>query len=151
MDASSQWNKIGFVAGSGTSNSPKAYSFIDGNISAVKCFYRLKQIDHNGQFKYSQSVEVLSNTLPTTFGMDQNYPNPFNPSTTFNYAVPTRSHVSLTVFNTLGQKVAELVNGEKEAGTYNVTFDASRVTSGVYLYRIQAGSFVQTKKLVVVK
>jgi len=83
--------------------------------------------------------------------LQQNYPNPMNPSTTISYALPTRSYVTLSIFNTLGQKVVELVNGEKDAGAYNVTFDASGLASGVYLYRIQAGSFVQTKKLVVVK
>ncbi len=88
---------------------------------------------------------------PGTFSLGQNFPNPFNPSTTISYAIPTRSHVTLSVYNTLGQKVAELVNGEKEAGTYKVTFDASGLASGVYLYRMETGSFVQTKKLVVVK
>jgi hypothetical protein len=89
--------------------------------------------------------------IPSTFGLDQNFPNPSNPTTTINYTIPTRSHITLSVFNTLGQKVAELVNGEKDAGAYEVTFDASALASGVYLYRIEAGSFVQTKKLVVVK
>ena len=96
-------------------------------------------------------VDNPKNPLPTEYRLEQNYPNPFNPSTTISYAIPTRSHVTLSVFNTLGQIVAELVNGEKEAGLYNVTFDASGLASGVYLYRMQAGSFVQTKKLVVLK
>lgn len=90
-------------------------------------------------------------TSPTAFTLSQNFPNPFNPKTTISYAIPTQTLVTLSVFNTLGQKVAELVNGEKEAGSYSVTFDASGLSSGVYLYRIQAGSFVQTRKLVVVR
>ena len=89
--------------------------------------------------------------IPLVFSLSQNFPNPFNPTTIINYTIPTRSHVTLSVFNTLGQKVTELVNGEKEAGDYSVTFDASGLASGVYLYRMQAGSFVETKKLVLMK
>ncbi len=96
-------------------------------------------------------VRIVSSRIPSKFELDQNYPNPFNPTTTINYAIPTRSHVTLSVFNTLGQKVIELVNGEKDAGSYSIAFKAAGLASGVYLYRIQAGSFVQTKKLVVVK
>jgi hypothetical protein len=90
-------------------------------------------------------------TVPNTFGLSQNFPNPFNPSTTISYTIPTQSYVMLSVFNTLGQKVADLVNGEKGPGSYDVAFDAAALASGVYLYRIQAGSFVQTKKLVLMK
>jgi photosystem II stability/assembly factor-like uncharacterized protein len=97
------------------------------------------------------SVNVGSKELPRVFGLEQNFPNPFNPSTTISYAIPSRSTVRLSVFNTLGQKVVELVNAEKEPGVYDVTFDAAGFTSGVYLYRIEAGGFVQTKKLVVLK
>jgi outer membrane protein assembly factor BamB len=96
-------------------------------------------------------VASKTNQIPSVYSLSQNFPNPFNPSTTISYAIPTRSHVTLSVFNTLGQKVSELVNAEKEPGVYSVTFDASSSASGVYFYRIQAGNFVQTKKLVVVK
>ena len=88
---------------------------------------------------------------PIQFSIKQNYPNPSNPTTTITYIIPNRSHVTLSVYNTLGQRVVELVNGEKAAGAYDVTFDASGLVSGVYLYRMEAGSIVQTKKLVVVK
>jgi hypothetical protein len=88
---------------------------------------------------------------PSGYVLAQNYPNPFNPSTTIHYALPQRSHVAITVFNTLGQKVAELVNAEKEAGTYEATFNANGLASGVYLYSIQAGSFIHTKKLVLLR
>ena len=83
--------------------------------------------------------------------MHQNYPNPFNPSTTIRYALPARTHVTLTAFNTLGQRVAVLVEGEVEPGYHDVTFDASGLASGVYLYRLEAGDFVQTRRLVLVK
>jgi hypothetical protein len=81
----------------------------------------------------------------------QNYPNPFNPSTTIRYALPQPSHVTLTVFNTLGQQVTTLVNGEAEAGYHAVQFDAARLPSGVYFYRLQAGAFVKTRKLCLVR
>ena len=97
------------------------------------------------------NVKDPKNVLPREYRLEQNYPNPFNPSTTISYSIPTRSHVSLSVFNILGQRAAELVNGEKEPGVYNVKFDATGLASGVYLYRIQTGNFVLTKKLVVLK
>ncbi len=88
---------------------------------------------------------------PAAYSLEQNYPNPFNPSTTIRYEIPARSHVTLVVFNMLGQKIAELVNGEKEPGSYGATFNGAGLSSGVYLYRIQAGNFVQTRKLVLLK
>ncbi len=97
------------------------------------------------------AVRVRRVSLPGHFSLLQNYPNPFNPSTTIRYALPHRSHVTLTVFNTLGQQVATLVNDEVEAGHHEVTFDASGLASGVYFYRLQAGSFVETKKLLFVR
>jgi hypothetical protein len=88
---------------------------------------------------------------PLAFTLGQNYPNPFNPSTTIRYGLPVRSHVSLSVYNTLGQQVAQLVNGEVDAGYHEVTFDAPALPSGVYFYRLQAGSYVEAKKLCLVR
>ena len=88
---------------------------------------------------------------PKRLELAQNYPNPFNPTTTISYGVPHRTHVILTVYNTLGQKVAELVNGEEEAGYHDLKFDGSNLASGVYFYRLQAGSFVETKKLLLLR
>lgn len=85
------------------------------------------------------------------FHLQQNYPNPFNPTTTIRYAVPQRSLVTLTVFNVLGQQVATLVNGDVEPGYHEVRFDATGLASGVYLYRIQAGSYVDAKKLLLIR
>jgi hypothetical protein len=93
------------------------------------------------------SVEPTASGLSTGFRLDQNYPNPFNPSTTIQYALPSRSHVRLTIFNTLGQIVRELVNGEMSAGYHEVQFDATGLSSGVYFYRLQAGTFIETKRL----
>jgi len=89
--------------------------------------------------------------IPASFALQQNYPNPFNPSTVIRYGLPNRTHVSLAVFNTLGQQVALLQNGEQEAGYQEVKFDGSPLSSGVYFYRIEAGSFVQTRKLLLLK
>jgi Secretion system C-terminal sorting domain len=96
-------------------------------------------------------VGVSEGNIPARFSLDQNYPNPFNPSTTIRYAVPTAAKVSLKVYNVLGQEVLALVNAQQSAGSYNVTFDASRFSSGVYFYRIMSGSFVQTKKMLLLK
>jgi len=87
-------------------------------------------------------------TYPDRAALEQNYPNPFNPLTTIRYGLPSRSHVTLTVFTTLGQQVATLVEGEREAGYHEARFDGSGFASRVYLYRLQAGEFVQTRKFV---
>jgi len=160
---SENWVMIGFVEGHGNSNSPKEYSFVDNKTSEVlenlsglndKLQYRLKQIDYDGQFDYSEiiTVETLRTTsLPTTFALEQNYPNPFNPSTIIDYSVPSTEFVTIKVFDVLGNTVSTLINESKEAGKYNVTFDASNLTSGIYFYSINAGGFTQVKKMMLVK
>jgi hypothetical protein len=99
----------------------------------------------------SPSIADGSLVLPEALELFQNYPNPFNPSTTIRYGLPSRSHVALTIFNTLGQQVATLVQGEQEAGYHEVRFDRSGLSSGVYFYRMQAGDLVQTRKLLLVR
>lgn len=89
--------------------------------------------------------------LPTEFRLEQNYPNPFNPSTTIQFAVPQASDVKVQVFDIIGRRVATLVDQAYEAGVYTVTFDASDLASGVYVYRIQAGDFAETRKLMLLK
>lgn len=102
---------------------------------------------------YGTRVSVGDQYLATTteFQLEQNFPNPFNPSTTIRYGVPMRSHVSLAVINTLGQQVAELFNGDVEAGYHEVRFDASGLSSGVYFYRMQAGAYTKTERLILVQ
>jgi hypothetical protein len=89
--------------------------------------------------------------VPQSTSLDQNYPNPFNPSTTIRYGLPNKTAVQLSVFNALGQQVALLQNGEQEAGYHEVRFDGSGLSSGVYFYRMQAGSHVETKKLLMIR
>ena len=144
------WSKIGFVQGHGNSNSPKDYSFLDENVSGGKYSYRLKQIDTDGQFEYSKVVEVDLGSLPK-FELSQNYPNPFNPSTTISFSLPQSGNVKLTVYNLLGEQVAELVNEFREAGVHTINFTASNFNSGLYIYKIEASDFVQARKMTLIK
>ncbi len=97
------------------------------------------------------SSVVADQLIPASFLLMQNYPNPFNPSTTIRYGLPNRSHVTLTVFNTLGQEVAQLVDEEQDAGYHEVKFGGKGLSSGVYFYRMQAGDYIQTRKLLLCK
>lgn len=144
------WEKIGFVNGSGNSNSPKSYTFIDDNVSSEKYSYRLKQIDNDGQFEYSSPVQIDLGSL-STFWLNQNYPNPFNPSTTIQFSLPAALNVKIIIFNLLGQEIQTLVNETKEAGIHEIIFDAQNLNSGVYLYKIEAGSYIQTRKMTLIK
>ena len=145
----SNWEQIGFVKGNGNSNSPKDYSFVDTNPLSGDVEYRLKQVDNDGAFKYSSIVTV--NSLPIKFELFQNYPNPFNPSTIINYDIPTQSYVMLKVYDVLGNEVASLVNREQEEGEHKITFNANNLSAGIYLYKLTAGSFVQTRKMILLK
>ncbi len=145
----SEWETIGFVEGHGNSNSPKDYSFVDANVSE-NASYRLKQIDIDGGFEYSNVVEVKIEGV-TEFKLAQNYPNPFNPSTTISFAIPNQANVKLSVYNALGEEVAELVNKEMDAGNFSVEFDASNLTSGIYFYSIRTEDFSSVKKMLLLK
>jgi Secretion system C-terminal sorting domain len=146
----SDWTKVGFVAGSGNSNSPKTYSFTDNNLTGgTKFLYRLKQTDIDGSFEYSDTVEV---TVAAQYALYQNYPNPFNPTTIIKFDIPQASRVSLIIYNILGAKVATLVNNESlSAGLHSATFDGRSLASGTYIYRLQAGNYVQIKKMLLLK
>jgi hypothetical protein len=141
---------IGYINGAGTTTEPQNYTFTDKTAETGKYIYRLKQIDFDGRYQYSDEVEV-DVVGPLTFNLEQNYPNPFNPSTTINYSVPQAGNIVLSVYNTVGEEVAVLANGYSESGRFNVTFDASNLPSGVYLYKLQSANTVQTKKMMLLK
>ncbi len=146
------WTTVGSVPGAGTSNSPKSYSFTDRVSAAGSYSYRIKQIDNNGAFTYSQEIQVEVGLAPKVFTLLQNYPNPFNPTTTIEFAVPGDGRATLRVYNTIGQEVATLFNDNAKGGEYyQATFDASRLASGVYFARLQFGSTMQIKKLMLLK
>jgi hypothetical protein len=149
------FSTIGFVQGNGNSNSTKEYSFTDKMLNLnlnLNLTYRLKQIDIDGKFTYSDVVEVEVNNMPTEFALYQNYPNPFNPSTTIKFALPMDSKVTLKVYNIVGQKVTTLINNEsKEAGYHQVNFNANELATGIYIYRLTANDFTSIKKFVVLK
>jgi len=155
-EAGRGWEKIGFVQGHGNSNSVKEYSFTDKPNGGTKFKYRLKQIDNDGKYEYSKEIEIDLG-MPNEFSLSQNYPNPFNPSTTIRYSIPNviaseaKQSVVLKVYDILGNVVATLVNENKAAGNYEVKYDASNLSSGIYFYKLQSGSFVQTKKFILIK
>ena len=111
---------------------------------------RIKQKDFDGSYDYSNE-EIVENPAPSDYSLDQNYPNPFNPATKITFGIPLKSTVILMVFNSIGEEVVQLVNEEKPVGTYEIEFDATGLPSGVYFYKLQAGSFVQTKKMILMK
>jgi hypothetical protein len=146
------WSKIGFVNGSGTSNSPKNYSFVDKTISYSSYAYRLKQIDNDNKYIYSNIIEVnAAGQIVNGFLLNQNYPNPFNPSSTIKYSIANAGNVKLTVYNSIGSKVATIVNEYRPAGNYSVKFNGSNIASGIYLYRLESGNYSATKKFILMK
>ena len=144
------WQKIGFVSGNGTSNSPQNYSYLDKNLSAGKYAYRLNQIDIDGSSNYSKEIEVEIKNV-TTFSLDQNYPNPFNPGTIISWQSPVSGHQTLKIYDVLGNEVSTLVDEFREAGSYQYEFNAKQLSSGIYFYKLQIGNFVQTKKMILMQ
>jgi hypothetical protein len=147
---SSDWEKIGFIAGSGTTTESRTYSFTDENLNTGAYNYRLKQLDYDGTFEYSNEIQAEV-SVPFDFKLEQNYPNPFNPSTTIRYSVLQNSLVTVKVFNIIGQEVAELVNEIKSPGKYEINFEANELSSGIYLVKMQADNFSSTMKMTLLK
>jgi hypothetical protein len=148
--ASKDWISIGFIHGSGNSNSKKNYFFIDNNpTGASKFSYRLKQIDGDGSVTYSYEIEV--DVIPEKFELFQNYPNPFNPSTYLKIAVPQSGDMKLIVYDMLGRKIKEVHKGYVEAGFHEFIFDGSQFASGTYIYRIETQGLTNTKKMLLIK
>jgi photosystem II stability/assembly factor-like uncharacterized protein len=146
---------LGFVPGFGSTTETKSYSFIVSNAPAGLHYYRLKQIDFDGSHEYSPSVEI-EGPLPGDFVLHQNHPNPFNPSTSITFSLPVDSDVQLSLYNMLGQKIADIENNQFQAGTHKIDFVAEGLSSGTYIYVINANGsngvdFVEAKKLTLMK
>jgi len=135
-----EWSEINFISGHGTTTETQTYSFVDENLASGKYLYRLKQIDFDGTIEYSNEVEV-NVSVPEKFELSQNYPNPFNPGTKIKYQIASSNNISLKIYDVLGNEVSSLVNEVQPAGNYEITFDASSLSSGTYFYKLQAGEF----------
>jgi virulence-associated protein VapD len=146
---------IKFVKGFGTTNIPQSYSFIDEDLSIGNYFYRLKQIDFDGQTIYSQQIEA-NLEAPANYLLAQNYPNPFNQKTVVSFELPELNQVTLIIYNALGQQVNTLVNHKMNAGYHSVPWDGTDkngwiVPTGLYYYQILAGDYARTRRLVLIR
>jgi hypothetical protein len=153
--AGNEYRAVGFVNGFGTTTQPQDYTFVDDNAEIGSNYYRLKQVDFDGSYSYSNEIEV-DFSGPVFYSLEQNYPNPFNPSTKIVFNLAADSKVTLKVFDVLGQESANLISSQLDAGKHELTFDASLFNSGVYFYRIDAegidgSSFTQVKKMLLTK
>jgi glucose/arabinose dehydrogenase len=150
-----QFINIGYIKGSGNSNTPHRYSFSDNKNQGGKSTYRLRQINLDGLATYSYEIEV--GVIPSEFILYQNYPNPFNPSTVIKYSVPFESSVDIRVYNSLGQIVREVNEENRQSGYYEINFNSSGLASGIYFYSINAVSingkndFNTVKKMILLK
>ena len=150
------WEKIGYVQGNGTTAEAKSYSFVDNTVTTGMYSYRLKQIDFDGSYAYSNEIEVGVDFTPKEFVLHQNYPNPFNPSTTVEFSVPTTGTVTIKIFDMLGREIRALYSAPLAPGSYKVQWDGLndagiQMSSGTYLYRMTAGEFIQSKKMILIK
>ncbi|MGE5436747.1 MAG: T9SS type A sorting domain-containing protein, partial [Syntrophothermus sp.] len=149
--ANNEFVSAGFIKGNGTTTTKQYYSFVDKELSAENYTYRLKQIDHNGNYSYSDEINV-DMIAPNQFTLNQNYPNPFNPTTTISFSIPVKSNIILKVYNIAGEEVANLINNEiMEAGLHNIRFDASKLVSGVYIYKLTADAQTLVNKMMLMK
>jgi hypothetical protein len=144
------WFAISFVEGMGNSAKPNEYKLVDKNLTPGKYGYRLKQIDYDGSFEFSKTIEAEIHP-PIEFSLKQNYPNPFNPNTTIEFSLPHSSYVDLKIFDALGNEVQTFLNNQFEAGKHIYEFNASKLSSGIYFYRLAAGEYSQIRKLILLK
>jgi photosystem II stability/assembly factor-like uncharacterized protein len=145
-----EFEQIGFVPGFGTTTETKNYQFKDANLNSGTYTYRLKQVDFDGTFEYSNEINV-DVTNPFQFELSQNYPNPFNPSTTIQFSIANSEMVNIAIYNELGEKVSELVNSVLSSGNHSVQFDAMGLASGIYIVKMRAGEFSKTIKMNLLK
>lgn len=147
----SSYETIAFVQGKGTTTQVNGYTYSDVVNETGTYFYRLRQVDFDGTYEYSNEVMVNVLALPGEYALAQNYPNPFNPSTSIEFVLAQAGSVNLSVFNLLGEKVAELVNEVKDSGNHTLTFNANELSSGTYIYRLSVNGNVISKKMTLVK
>jgi hypothetical protein len=146
------YSPLGFVKGKGTTAYQNSYRFTDNNLDAGKYRYKLKQTDNNGNFEYFNLSGFIEIGLPVKYSVSQNYPNPFNPTTKIDFELPADSKVTIVVHDISGKEVARLLNNEfTNAGFHTADFDASKISSGIYFYRLTANNFSVTKKMMLVK
>jgi hypothetical protein len=146
-----EWEKIGFVSGNGNSHSQKSYTFDDLHLGgSLNYFYRLKQIDIDGNYDYSNILSVKL-SAPEVFTLLQNYPNPFNNSTYIAFSVSEESDVKLAVYNIIGEEVGTLVESKLNPGNYNQPFDGSDLESGIYFYTLEVNGSRLIKKMILLK
>jgi len=147
-----EWLLIGYREGNGTTSKPQSYSYLDdiNGVNATAFEYRLKQVDYDGSYSFSEEIRV-SNLVPAEYSLEQNYPNPFNPSTEIKFSIPQTTNVTLKVFDVLGREVVTLIDEQVEAGTHSLVFRAANLASGVYYYTIITENFIQTKKMLLLK
>ena len=144
------YEEIFFVGGNGTTTNRNVYSYLDESVHSGVYYYRLKQIDYDGTFENLNVVAVDLGT-PDKFLLEQNFPNPFNPKTVITFQIPTEGQITLKVYDVLGNEVATLLDEQRPAGSYDVEFDASQLTSGIYFYQLTSRDFSSTKKMILLK
>jgi hypothetical protein len=141
---------VGFVNGHGTTTEQQNYSYADKYLDNRSYYYRLKLVDYDGSYEYSDVVEVDYKAF-NSYLLEQNYPNPFNPTTTIGFGIANKSNVKITILNAIGEEVAVVLNEEKDSGYHRVEFNGANLPSGVYFYQLKAGDFISTKKMILLK
>lgn len=147
----SPWSTVGFVPGSGTSSSPRDYSFVDKPDQPGRYAYRIKQIDHSGTFTYTSTLEVFTSSPPTVITLLQNYPNPFNPSTTIRFYLEQSEWANIRVYDAAGRMVRIIADEWLETGWHTFDFNAGGLASGTYLVRFEAGERSTMQKIMLLK
>ena len=143
---------IGFVEGKGSSSEINNYKFTDETELRPGIYsYRLKQIDYDGTSEYSDEVRVEIVEQVKEYTLLQNYPNPFNPVTKIRFHLPEEAEVVLTVYNSIGEQITNLVNERLNSGSHEIEFNAVDFASGVYFYQLDAGNYIDIKKMIVMK
>ena len=145
------WEKITFINGKGTINTPTNYTFTDTKLNSGKYNYRIKQIDNNGNFAYFELANVVEVALPTKYNMSQNYPNPFNPTTKIDFEIPENTFVKIVMYDMLGREAKSIMKENKQAGFYTAMLNTGDLSSGTYFYRMEAGKYIKTLKMTIIK